>query len=81
MLKIRAIKFTLETLPTIHNEYPRTEKVYTEKSFAEFYSEGEFIFVQDPFAGTNIRVITKEHFEDVYEIPASMIGIHFKTIY
>jgi hypothetical protein len=80
-MHVRVIKFTRETIPTIYAEYPNLQGRWDATGL--FLTEEEYVFVHDTAFtdGNKHRVLNTDHFQDVYEIPASEIGTTFKRIY
>ena len=78
-MALYAIRFTEETFPKIVKAYPFVKDRWTEAVTREYFTPDNFFVIDTEFKHL-WRILTLEHFEDVYEMSADEIGEEFTEI-
>jgi len=78
-MALYAVKFTERSLPMILKAYPFVKDRWTEEILNEYLAEDNYFVIDTEFKQL-WRILTVEHFEDVYEMSVDEIGDQFTEI-
>lgn len=78
-MALLAIRFTEETLPKILKYFPFVKDRWDEPILREYLTPENYFVIDTEFKQL-WRILTLEHFEDVYEMSTTEIGEEFVEI-
>ena len=78
-MALLAVKFTERSLPVILSKFPFVKDRWDEELLRQYLAEDNYFVIDTEFRHL-WRILTVEHFEDVYEMSVDEIGDQFTEI-
>lgn len=78
-MALLAVKFTERSLPVILSKFPFVKDRWDEELLKQYLAEDNYFVIDTEFRHL-WRILTVEHFEDVYEMSVDEIGDQFIEI-
>lgn len=78
-MALLAVKFTERSLPLILSKFPFVKDRWDEELLKQYLAEDNYFVIDTEFRHL-WRILTVEHFEDVYEMSVDEIGDQFIEI-
>lgn len=78
-MALLAVKFTERSLPVILSKFPFVKDRWDEELLRQYLAEDNYFVIDTEFRHL-WRILTVEHFEDVYEMSVDEIGDQFIEI-
>jgi len=78
-MALYAVKFTERSYPMIVKAFPMVKDRWDEEFLQQHFAENNYFVIDTEFKHL-WRILTTEHFEDVYEMSVDEIGDQFTEI-